>query len=119
MTISFECCVGFSCIRISDLPNLLSLEIIYCEVEEIHIVDTPKLLSFEYSSTVEILLRPSLDIGTCQNLRSVEFRMVTFDDTVIFNLIRKLPFIKELILRFCDYLKNLKISSSTPSSFVA
>nr|XP_016502219.1 PREDICTED: putative F-box/LRR-repeat protein At5g54820 [Nicotiana tabacum] len=120
MMISYQYCNGFSCIRISNLPNLLSLHILCCPIEEVHIVDAPKLLSFEYvnqdklqpsSYGVDVFLR-SLNIGTCQNLRRVEFVKATIDDTDLFQLIQKLPFIKELSLRYCKYLKILKISSS-------
>uniref|UniRef100_M1DRX6 F-box domain containing protein n=1 Tax=Solanum tuberosum TaxID=4113 RepID=M1DRX6_SOLTU len=121
--ISFQHCLGFNCIRVSkNLPNLLSLHILKCPIMEVHIGDAPKLLSFEYVNKVDserlsrhdldICLR-TLEIGTCYNLRRVEFVKAEIDDVVLFELIPKLHFIKELILHYCKYLKKIKISSST------
>ncbi|MCD7449950.1 hypothetical protein HAX54_002475 [Datura stramonium] len=123
LTISFQYCMGFSRIRVSkSLPNLLSLNIFCCPVEEVHIVDAPKMLSFEYvnelepydsSGVVVVASLRMLNMGTCQNLRRVEFVEAGIDDTFLFELIPKLPFIKELMLHFCEYLENITISSST------
>nr|XP_033514180.1 putative F-box/LRR-repeat protein At5g02930 [Nicotiana tomentosiformis] len=116
MMISFQHCTGFSCIRVSNLPNLLSLNILCCPIEEVHIVDAPKLLSFEYTNKYklepysygfDVFLR-SLNIGTCQNLRRVEFVKATIDDIDLFQLIQKLPFIKELSLRYFTLLGHFQ-----------
>ncbi|KAG5575174.1 hypothetical protein H5410_055308 [Solanum commersonii] len=108
--ISFQHCLGFNCIRVTkNLPNLLSLHIFKCPIIEVHIGDAPKLLSFEYVNkgdserlyrhNHDICLR-TLEIGTCQNLRRVEFVKAEIDDVVLFELIPKLHFIKELILHY-------------------
>ncbi|XP_059309951.1 putative F-box/LRR-repeat protein At4g13960 [Lycium ferocissimum] len=112
-------------IKCSNLKNLTLRYVTVTEsyrrlpIEEVHISDTPNLLSFEYvnkgnlePSSVKICLR-TLNIGTCQNLRGVEFVNTEIDDTVLFELIQKLHFIKELILHCCKCLKKIKISSST------
>ncbi|KAH0711719.1 hypothetical protein KY289_007678 [Solanum tuberosum] len=118
-TISLQYCIGFNCIRVTKrLHNLLSLSILSCQIEEVHIFDAPKLLFFVYENKWEayspdkICLRV-LNIGTCRNLRRVEFVEAGIDDTFLFELIPKLHFIKELMLQFCEYLKEINISSST------
>ncbi|KAH0714498.1 hypothetical protein KY284_007403 [Solanum tuberosum] len=118
-TISLQYCIGFNCIRVTKrLHNLLSLSILSCQIEEVHIFDAPKLLFFKYENEWEayspdkICLRV-LNIGTCRNLRRVEFVEAGIDDTFLFELIPKLHFITELMLQFCEYLKEINISSST------
>nr|XP_016491603.1 PREDICTED: F-box/LRR-repeat protein At3g03360-like [Nicotiana tabacum] len=111
MMISLQYCVGFSRIRMSNLPKLLSLSILCCYVEEVHIIEAPKLLSFKYGERINL---SSLNIGTCQNLTRVEFVSAKIiNDDILFQLIKKLPFIKELSLRYCEQLRKIKISSST------
>uniref|UniRef100_M1DV26 F-box domain-containing protein n=1 Tax=Solanum tuberosum TaxID=4113 RepID=M1DV26_SOLTU len=101
-----------------------TLESIFCcPIVEVEIVDAPKLLSFEYvnkgdstpylsSDNLHICLR-TIEIGTCQNLRRVEFVKVTVEYWDLFKIIQKLHSVKELILHYCRYLRKIKISSST------
>ncbi|XP_055817728.1 F-box/LRR-repeat protein At3g58900-like [Solanum dulcamara] len=123
-TISFQYCIGFNSIRVSkNLPNLLSLSILCCPIVNVDIVAAPKLLSFEYVNkgdsapyssrhNLDICLG-TLEIGTFQYLRRVEFVKVTVDYRNLFKLIKKLHSVKELILHYCRYLRKIKISSST------
>ncbi|WMV53825.1 hypothetical protein MTR67_047210 [Solanum verrucosum] len=75
-----------------------TLESIFCcPIVEVEIVDAPKLLSFEYvnrgdsvpylsSDNLHICLR-IIEIGTCQNLRRVEFVKVTMHSEMDSSLI--------------------------------
>ncbi|WMV53824.1 hypothetical protein MTR67_047209 [Solanum verrucosum] len=58
--------------------------------------------SKRYSLLVDSIFAIESDakIGTCQNLRRVEFVKAEIDDVVLFELIPKLHFIKELILHY-------------------
>ncbi|KAH0711720.1 hypothetical protein KY289_007679 [Solanum tuberosum] len=100
--ITFHHCMGFNCICVSkNLPNLLSLHTFKCPIIEVHIGDAPQLLSFEYVNKgdserlsrhdLDICLR-ALEIGTCYNLRRVEFVKAEIDDVVLFEFIPKLHF---------------------------
>lgn len=104
----------------------LSVNILSCWFGEVHIVDTPKILSFKcawkfYSpdimgkwktySPYKICLC-ILDFGTCHNLIKVEFMKARIYDKFYFKLIPKHHF-KELILHCYEYLNKIKISSST------
>ncbi|MCD7449949.1 hypothetical protein HAX54_002474 [Datura stramonium] len=125
-TVSFQYCIGFHRIHVlKNHPNLLSLSILCCPIVDVHIVDAPKMLSFEYvnrgnnfdpysshHNNVGMCLH-TLKIGTCQNLKRVEFVKVAIDGKVLFKLIKKLRSVKELILHYCRYLRKIKISSST------
>ncbi|KAK4708171.1 hypothetical protein R3W88_029096 [Solanum pinnatisectum] len=122
--VSIQYCIGFNSIRVTKtLPKLLCFSIFCCPIVEVEIVDAPKLLSFEYvnkgdytpyssSDNLHTCLR-TIEIGTCQNLRKVEFVKVTVDYWDLFKLIRKLHSVKELILQYCRYLRKIQISSST------
>ncbi|XP_049370989.1 F-box/LRR-repeat protein At4g14096-like [Solanum verrucosum] len=122
--VSIQYCVGFNSIRVSKtLPKLVCFSIFCCPIVEVEIVDAPKLLSFEYvnrgdsvpylsSDNLHICLR-IIEIGTCQNLRRVEFVKVTVEYWDLFKIIQKLHSVKELILHYCRYLRKIKISSST------
>lgn len=122
--VSIQYCVGFNSIRVSkSLPKLWCFSIFCCPVVEVEIIDAPKLLSFEYVNkgdsapysshdNLHTCLR-TIDIGTCQNLRKVEFVKVTVDYLDLFKLIRKLHSVKELILHYCRYLRKIQISSSS------
>ncbi|KAG5575170.1 hypothetical protein H5410_055304, partial [Solanum commersonii] len=94
-TKSLQYCIGFNCIRVTkSLHNLLSLSILSCQIEVVHIFDAPKLLSFEYENEWEAYSPDKiclcvLNIGTCRNLRRVEFVEAGIDDTFLFELIPK------------------------------
>ncbi|CAN4114155.1 unnamed protein product [Withania somnifera] len=119
--ISLQYCIGFSGIRVSrNLPNLLSLSILCCTIVDVHIVDAPKMISFEYVNKgdsepylSQYMCLRTLKIGTCQNLRRVEFVKIAFGSRFLFEIIKKLHSIKELILHHCPYLRKMKIESST------